>query len=204
MKTAAMIFSMITLFTVNVLGQKGDVKTLLENRESREDVFNTILNDPNLMTEFMNRMSGNAHAMAMMRGNQTMMQNLQEGYNMNSGHMGSNQGMMGYQGSNTRNGQMGSNQGMMGYGESYNTYHHMGTGYGNMMGMAQGDSVNEGFLQEMGHLMDQCNTDSTICTQLTGVIAQHPDMVRMMMQMMHQEGLPESSPQPKGEQSEQQ
>ena len=99
---------------------------------------------------------------------------------------------------------MGSNQGMMGYGESYNTYHHMGTGYGNMMGMAQGDSVNEGFLQEMGHLMDQCNTDSTICTQLTGVIAQHPDMVRMMMQMMHQEGLPESSPQPKGEQSEQQ
>ena len=199
-----MIFSMITLFTVNVLGQKGDVKTLLENRESREDVFNTILNDPNLMTEFMNRMSGNAHAMAMMRGNQTMMQNLQEGYNMNSGHMGSNQGMMGYQGSNTRNGHMGSNQGMMGYGESYNTYHHMGTGYGNMMGMAQGDSVNEGFLQEMGHLMDQCNTDSTICTQLTGVIAQHPDMVRMMMQMMHQEGLPESSPQPKGEQSEQQ
>ena len=195
---------MITLFTVNVLGQKGDVKTLLENRESREDVFNTILNDPNLMTEFMNRMSGNAHAMAMMRGNQTMMQNLQEGYNMNSGHMGSNQGMMGYQGSNTRNGHMGSNQGMMGYGESYNTYHHMGTGYGNMMGMAQGDSVNEGFLQEMGHLMDQCNTDSTICTQLTGVIAQHPDMVRMMMQMMHQEGLPESSPQPKGEQSEQQ
>ena len=204
MKTAAMIFSMITLFTVNVLGQKGDVKTLLENRESREDVFNTILNDPNLMTEFMNRMSGNAHAMAMMRGNQTMMQNLQEGYNMNSGHMGSNQGMMGYQGSNTRNGQMGSNQRMMGYGESYNTYHHMGTGYGNMMGMAQGDSVNEGFLQEMGHLMDQCNTDSTICTQLTGVIAQHPDMVRMMMQMMHQEGLPESSPQPKGKQSEQQ
>jgi hypothetical protein len=204
MKTAAMIFSMITLFTVNVLGQKGDVKTLLENRESREDVFNTILNDPNLMTEFMNRMSGNAHAMAMMRGNQTMMQNLQEGYNMNSGHMGSNQGMMGYQGSNTRNGHMGLNQGMMGYGESYNTYHHMGTGYGNMMGMAQGDSVNEGFLQEMGHLMDQCNTDSTICTQLTGVIAQHPDMVQMMMRMMHLEGLPESSPQPKGEQSEQQ
>jgi hypothetical protein len=118
--------------------------------------------------------------------------------------MGLNQGMMGYQGSNTRNGHMGSNQGMMGYGESYNTYHHMGTGYGNMMGMAQGDSVNEGFLQEMGHLMDQCNTDSAICTQLTGVIAQHPDMVRMMMRMMHQEGLPESSPQPKGEQSEQQ
>ncbi len=177
---------MITLFTVNVLGQSGDVETLLKNRDTREDVFNTIMNDHNLMMEFMDQMSGNAHAMTMMRGNQVMMNNLLEGNHMQNGHMGDGNGMMGYDGTNTQ-------------------ASHMGTGYGNMMGMASGDSVNEEILQEMGHLMDQCNTDSTICMQLTGVIAQHPDMMQMMMRMMHQEGfLPESSPQPKGEQSEQQ
>lgn len=73
MKTTAMIVSIFTLFTFNVLGQSSDVQALLKNMEMRKEVFSNILNDHNLMMEFMDQMSGNTHAMAMMRGNHQMM-----------------------------------------------------------------------------------------------------------------------------------
>ncbi len=144
---------MITLFTFNVLGQSDDVKTLMENRETREEVFSTILNDHNLMMEFMDQMSGNAHAMAMMRGNREMMMNFKD--------------------------------------DSHTQSRSMGSGHGNMMGMTSDNSES---IQKMGHLMDRCKADSTVCMELTNVIARHPDMMRMMMRMMHREGLIEPDP----------
>ncbi len=169
MKTTTLLISMITLFTFNVLGQGSNVKALLENRDTREEIFSIILNDHNLMMEFMDQMNGNEHAMAMMRGNHKMMMNLQEESQMQGGHMGTGHGMMGQE------------------EEAQTQSGHMGTGHG-MMGMTDDSEL----IQKMGHMMDRCKTDSTVCMEMTAMIAQHPDMMRMMMRMMHQKGIIES------------
>ena len=53
--------------------QQADVNTILENAETKDKVFSAILGDHELMTEFMNKMMSNEHAMMMMKGDQKMM-----------------------------------------------------------------------------------------------------------------------------------
>ncbi len=70
MKTLALIISMVTLVTFSSMGQNTDVDKLLQNTESRDVIFNTILNDNDLMIDFMKTMKQNKHAMMMMQNNQ--------------------------------------------------------------------------------------------------------------------------------------
>ncbi|MCB0592997.1 MAG: hypothetical protein H6557_31740 [Lewinellaceae bacterium] len=53
--------------------QQADVNAMLENAETKDKVFSAILDDHELMTEFMNKMRSNEHAMMMMKGDQKMM-----------------------------------------------------------------------------------------------------------------------------------
>lgn len=85
MKTLALIFSMMTFLAINSFGQNADVKELLEKQETRTEIFNIILNDHELMMDFMKAMKGNKHAMIMMKENHQIMGN--EGkMEMKSGH----------------------------------------------------------------------------------------------------------------------
>jgi hypothetical protein len=79
MKTLISIISIIAFITLNIYGQDKDVSTLLANPESRNEIINSILNNHDYMTEFIQAMHGNEHAMMMMNsgdnveGNNQMM-----------------------------------------------------------------------------------------------------------------------------------
>ena len=62
--------------------QQADVNTILENAETKDKVFSAILGDHELMTEFMNKMMSNEHAMMMMQGNEDMMGMMMKGGDM--------------------------------------------------------------------------------------------------------------------------
>jgi hypothetical protein len=64
---------MISLLTFNSLGQTTDINMLLEKPVTRNEIFNTILNNHELMTGFMKVMKENDHAMMMMTENDEMM-----------------------------------------------------------------------------------------------------------------------------------
>lgn len=63
-------------------GQQADVNSVLKNAESKDKVFSAILEDHELMTEFMTKMMSNEHAMMMMKGNHDMMGKMMDGGNM--------------------------------------------------------------------------------------------------------------------------
>ena len=67
MKTITFLFSMLTLLVFNVNGQNTDVKVLLENQETRTEIFNAIASDHHLMMDFMQVAKGNEHGAMMMR-----------------------------------------------------------------------------------------------------------------------------------------
>ena len=62
--------------------QQADVNTILENAETKDKVFSAILDNHELMTEFMNKMMSNEHAMMMMQGNKDMMGMMMKGGDM--------------------------------------------------------------------------------------------------------------------------
>lgn len=65
-------FSMLMLFVIGC-GQKADVKSLLSNKESQDEIMSSIVNDHELMTAFMEKMMSSKHAKMMMQGNKDMM-----------------------------------------------------------------------------------------------------------------------------------
>ena len=73
MKTFLVIISMIGLLSFTTTGQKKDVTKLLDNQQTRTEIFNAIQNNHELMNEFMNHMKGNQHAMMMWQGNTQFM-----------------------------------------------------------------------------------------------------------------------------------
>ena len=78
-----MIFSLfsVILFTTSC-AQQADVNAMLKNAETKDKVFSAIMDDHQLMTEFMNKMMTNEHAMMMMQGNKGMMGMMMQGGNM--------------------------------------------------------------------------------------------------------------------------
>ncbi len=78
MKTIATIFIAVLLFTVNGYSQTSEVKALLENQKTKTEVFNAILGDHQLMSEFMTAMKGNKHASMMMQNGNSQMQGMKE------------------------------------------------------------------------------------------------------------------------------
>jgi len=67
MKTITLLFLMMGFWTFNIYGQNSDIKGLLEKPETRTEIFNSILNDHEVLTEFMKALEENDHAMMMMR-----------------------------------------------------------------------------------------------------------------------------------------
>ena len=70
----SILFSLATIALL-LMGctQQADVSTMLNNAETKDKVFSAILDDHEMMTEFMNKMMSNEHAMMMMKGDQKMM-----------------------------------------------------------------------------------------------------------------------------------
>ncbi len=69
MKAPIIIFLMMTILGFNSFGQNENFKELLDKPESRNEIFNTIIDDHKLMMEFKKAIKGNEHAMMMMMDN---------------------------------------------------------------------------------------------------------------------------------------
>jgi len=69
MKTITMIFLLMSFWALNSFSQNEDVTGLLGKPETRTEIYRAILNDHQLMMEFMNEMKSSDHAMMMMKEN---------------------------------------------------------------------------------------------------------------------------------------
>ncbi len=58
---------MLAFSAFSGFSQNADVKELLDKPETRTEIFNTILENPEFMMEFMKSMKSNEHAMMMMK-----------------------------------------------------------------------------------------------------------------------------------------
>lgn len=82
MKALTIILSMIGLVSLNSCTQETNPQAVLENPETRTEVFNAISKNHDYMTEFMESMHDNQHAMQMMQGNKKMMSSMMQGEGM--------------------------------------------------------------------------------------------------------------------------
>ncbi|SRX55081.1 hypothetical protein [Aequorivita sp. CIP111184] len=82
MKTLAIILSTIGLLSLNSCKQETDPQSLMDNPETRSEVFNTITQNDDYMAEFMESMPDNQHTMQMMQGNKKMMGSMMKGEGM--------------------------------------------------------------------------------------------------------------------------
>ncbi|WP_366186639.1 hypothetical protein [Flavobacterium ovatum] len=91
MKTNVIILSLMVFVTLSSCNSKTDPKAILENPNSRKELFSTIANDHDLMTEFMVNMQGNKMMIGnMMGGNgmQMMMKDSTMSVSLMQGMMG--------------------------------------------------------------------------------------------------------------------
>jgi len=198
MKTIVLFVVMIPLMGMSALAQNPDVQKLMDNKEAREEIYQTIMNNHNMMMEFLGDIQDNDHAKAMLQQHHAM---YESGTGNPQGNMmGNNQNMMG----NNQNNQnmMGNSQHMMG-----NSQHMMGNNQNNqnmmgnnqyMMGMSQENiqRMNQmmGYFNDnpelvprmMGNMMDMCVNDSTLCEPMAEVMSQHPHMMKLGEQKMQQ------------------
>ena len=79
MKTLVIIISIVGFMTFISCNQNADARAMLENTETRNEVFDAIAGNHDMMTSFMESMQGNDHAMQMMQGNKEMMSNMMKG-----------------------------------------------------------------------------------------------------------------------------
>lgn len=82
MKSVTLIFLTVGFLTMYSCNQKTDVNAILENPETRTEIFDSIANNQKFMTEFMEDMQGSDHAMQMMQGNKKMMGSMMHGEGM--------------------------------------------------------------------------------------------------------------------------
>lgn len=185
MKTLVIVIAMIPLMGMSALAQNPDVQKLMDNKEAREEIYNTIMNDHNLMMEFLGDVQDNDHAKAMIQQHHAM-------YDSDSGNSqgnmkGNNQQMMG----NNRQHMMGNNQQHM-MGNNRNNQNMMGMSQENIQRMNQmmgyfNDNP-ELVPRMMGNMMDMCVNDSTLCEPMAEVMSQHPHMLKLGEQKMQENG----------------
>ena len=82
MKILIIILSAIGFLSLNSCNQKTDPSAMLENSETRTELFDAIASNHDYMTEFMGNMQGNNHAMQMMQGNKKIMGTVMQGGGM--------------------------------------------------------------------------------------------------------------------------
>ena len=73
MKTLIITLTGIILIAATACNQKNDPGKDLDNATYRNEVFQTIINDHQMMTEFMEELQHNGHGMMMMQENEQMM-----------------------------------------------------------------------------------------------------------------------------------
>ena len=73
MKKLALITFPVLLLLVSSCGRQADINTLLQNQDTRNQIFTKIADDHELMTAFMEKMMSSNHAKMMMQGNKNMM-----------------------------------------------------------------------------------------------------------------------------------
>ncbi|MFD2519203.1 hypothetical protein [Salinimicrobium flavum] len=89
----SVLMSLLLLMTGFVACDNDDGVNLTENPEAREDVYQQILNDEEMFTEFMTEMRESPKSMEWMRANRPMMRNMYGRQQMQS-MMKTNPGMM--------------------------------------------------------------------------------------------------------------
>lgn len=67
MKAITMFIAMVTVLVFNTNAQNTDVKGLLDNEETRTEIFNAIAGDHQMMMDFMKVAKENEHGAMMMR-----------------------------------------------------------------------------------------------------------------------------------------
>ena len=82
MKTLVIIISMVGCITLSSCNQTTDPSTMLENSESRTEMFKQIASNHDYMMDFMESMQTNDHAMQMMQENKEMMGMMMKGEGM--------------------------------------------------------------------------------------------------------------------------
>lgn len=82
MKKLTIILSTLIFLTLNAFSQSAEIKGLLDKQETRTEIYNTILNDHQLMTEFMKDMKGNKHASMMMQNENSQKGAIESGNSM--------------------------------------------------------------------------------------------------------------------------
>ena len=78
------LFLLITIGLLSLSSCKQDTNTqaLLENTQTRTEIFNAISENHEYMSAFMKQMQDNPHAVQMMQGNKKMMGNMMKGQGM--------------------------------------------------------------------------------------------------------------------------
>ena len=78
MKNYLLTLAIIGILIITACNTKTEVTNALDNSESRKEIYSTIINDHQMMTEFMEMTNENDNAMMMMKGNQMMSVNHKE------------------------------------------------------------------------------------------------------------------------------
>ena len=73
MKKSIVLLLLIALFTLSNCNQKPDVNNLLENQESRTEIYKAIIDNQDYLMEFMDSIHNNQNAMKSIRQNNMMM-----------------------------------------------------------------------------------------------------------------------------------
>lgn len=73
MRTITIILLAMGLISLSSCEQKTDPNAMLENSQTRTELFDAIASNHSYMTQFMDNMQTNDHVMQMMQGNQKMM-----------------------------------------------------------------------------------------------------------------------------------
>ena len=82
MRKIMILFTAIGLIALTSCKQETDVQALLQNAETRSQIVTALTGDHDFMTELMENMQGNDHAMQMMQGNKKMMGMMMKGGGM--------------------------------------------------------------------------------------------------------------------------
>ena len=157
MKTLMVMISMFTLLTMNSFGQTKAINKLLENKDSRQELFNAIQNDHGLMSEFMQNMHGNQHAMMMW--NNTQMDKDNANGQMHGQHM------------------MHQNESMNGSGHPYMMNRNQ------MMDLMHNNP--QMMQMMMNNMVNVSATDTVMSQHLVNQMMQHPQMMNMMNNQEH-------------------
>jgi hypothetical protein len=191
MKTIALILLAIPLLVSGSKAQDKNITGLLNKEETRTEIFNTILNDHNMMSEFINAMKHNDHAMMMINENLPMSGNSN---GMGNGSMMNHSSAMGNSSMMNKSSMMGNES--MDEAQTSSSHHMNGMANSNEMMNQMIKTMKENpqmMPQIMGRMMDISESDSTLYKNMVEVMKQHQNMMDTGMQHMKNHNGPQNS-----------